>query len=152
MVMHRILAAVDFSDSTLPVLQASAELARVENADLSVLYAMPNPTPITGIPWSGGAYSASAIDEDRVEYKTSLGRLHTMVEANGVANADCLCERGPAVERIREAAQRIHADLIVLGSHNHGRLFHTMFGSVREALLASAPCPVMVIPPHTSPS
>lgn len=144
--MHRILAAVDLSDSTPSVLLASAELARMESAGLSILYVMPVATPINAVAWSGGVYLVSPMGDDQADYEMSLGLLHQIVEANGLANADCLCERGSAVERIREVAERTHADLIVLGSHGHGRLFHTMFGSVREALLSAAPCPVMVVP------
>jgi nucleotide-binding universal stress UspA family protein len=144
--MQRILAAVDLSDSTQPVLHASAELARAEKASLSVLYAMPVATPINAVAWSGGTYLASPMGEDEADYDLSLGFLHQVVETTGLTDADCLCERGAAVETIRETAARIHADLIVIGSHGHGRFFHTMFGSVRESLLADPPCPILVVP------
>jgi nucleotide-binding universal stress UspA family protein len=150
--MHRILAAVDLSDSTPPVLMASAELARTEKASLSVLYTMPVASPINAVAWSGGTFLVSPMGDDQADYELSLGLLHQIVESNGLASAECLCERGSVVERIRETAERIHADLIILGSHGHGRIFHTMFGSVRESLLAASPCPVMVIQGHGKPS
>jgi nucleotide-binding universal stress UspA family protein len=41
------------------------------------------------------------------------------------------------------------ADLLVLGSHGHGRLFHAVLGSVAEQCIRAAVCPVVVIPvPH----
>jgi nucleotide-binding universal stress UspA family protein len=41
------------------------------------------------------------------------------------------------------------ADLLVLGSHGHGRLFHAVVGSVAEQCIRAAVCPVVVIPvPH----
>jgi nucleotide-binding universal stress UspA family protein len=144
--MHRILAAVDLSDSTPMVLATASELARLESASLSVLYVMPVATPINAVAWSGGVYLVSPMGDDQADYDMSFGLLRQIVEANGLEKIDCLCERGSTVERIRDVAERIHADLIVLGSHGHGRFFHTMFGSVREALLAEAPCPVMVVP------
>ncbi len=150
--MHRILAAVDFSDSTPQVLAASAEMARTERADLAILHTMPPSAPMAGMAWSGGAYSPAIMEVDRYELRSSLGKLHAMAEASGVPDVDCMCRRGSAAEQIRETAERIHADLIVLGSHHHGRLFHTMFGSVRDALLSSAPCPVLVLPPASKPS
>jgi nucleotide-binding universal stress UspA family protein len=150
--MHRILAAVDFSDSTPQVLAASADMARAERADLAILHTMPLSVPMAGMAWSGGAYSPTMMEIDRVELQSSLGKLHEMADASGVPDADCMCQRGSAADQIRETAERIHADLIVLGSHRHGRLFHTMFGSVRDDLLSSAPCPVLVLPPKTKPS
>jgi nucleotide-binding universal stress UspA family protein len=41
------------------------------------------------------------------------------------------------------------ADLLVLGSHGHGRLYHVALGSVSEACIHEATCPVVVVPvPH----
>jgi nucleotide-binding universal stress UspA family protein len=38
------------------------------------------------------------------------------------------------------------ADLLVLGSHGHSRVRHTVLGSVSEACVRMATCPVVVIP------
>ena len=38
------------------------------------------------------------------------------------------------------------ADLLVLGSHGHSRLRHTVLGSVSEECIRNAACPVVVIP------
>jgi nucleotide-binding universal stress UspA family protein len=38
------------------------------------------------------------------------------------------------------------ADLLVLGSHGHGRMRHTVLGSVSEECVRKATCPVVVIP------
>jgi nucleotide-binding universal stress UspA family protein len=43
------------------------------------------------------------------------------------------------------------ADLLVLGSHGHSRLFHAVLGSVAEACIRQATCPVVVVPvPHAA--
>lgn len=51
------------------------------------------------------------------------------------------------------------ADLMVLGSHGHSRLYTAVLGSVAEACVRSATCPVVIIPvaqaasrPHTGAS
>jgi nucleotide-binding universal stress UspA family protein len=38
------------------------------------------------------------------------------------------------------------ADLLVLGSHGHSRVRHTVLGSVSEDCIRKAACPVVVIP------
>lgn len=38
------------------------------------------------------------------------------------------------------------ADLLVLGSHGHSRVWHTVLGSVAEECIHKAACPVVVIP------
>lgn len=51
---------------------------------------------------------------------------------------------GPAAEVLTRAAA--DADLLVLGSHGHSRLFHAVLGSTAEACIRAALCPVVVIP------
>lgn len=51
---------------------------------------------------------------------------------------------GSAAHVLANAART--ADLLVLGSHGHGRLRHTVLGSVSDEVIRLAPCPVVVIP------
>ena len=51
---------------------------------------------------------------------------------------------GVAADVLAEAAR--DADLLVLGSHGHGRMYHTVLGSVSEQCIRRASCPVVVIP------
>ncbi len=44
------------------------------------------------------------------------------------------------------AAATRNADLLVLGSHGHSRVWHTVLGSVAEECIRLAACPVVVIP------
>ncbi len=44
------------------------------------------------------------------------------------------------------AAAGSAADLLVLGSHGHSRVRHTVLGSVSEDTIRKASCPVVVIP------
>jgi len=44
------------------------------------------------------------------------------------------------------AAAARSADLLVLGSHGHSRVWHTVLGSVAEECVRSATCPVVVVP------
>ncbi|SCE95545.1 universal stress protein [Micromonospora mirobrigensis] len=51
---------------------------------------------------------------------------------------------GPPAEVLASAARG--ADLLVLGSHGHSRLRHTVLGSVSEECVRRATCPVVVVP------
>ena len=51
----------------------------------------------------------------------------------------------PAVE-ILAAAQRDSTDLIVMGTPGAGRLGRALVGSVADAVLRRAPCPVLALP------
>jgi nucleotide-binding universal stress UspA family protein len=44
------------------------------------------------------------------------------------------------------------ADILVLGSHGHSRVWHTVLGSVSEECVRKAACPVVVVPvPQAAP-
>jgi nucleotide-binding universal stress UspA family protein len=53
-------------------------------------------------------------------------------------------EGRPADVLVRAASD---ADLLVLGSHGHDRVYRTVLGSVAQEVVESARCPVVVIPP-----
>lgn len=73
----------------------------------------------------------------------------TPAERGGVAIAEQVIEGRPA-DVLTAAASR--ADLLVLGSHGHSRVWHTVLGSVSEECVRKAGCPVVVVPvPRTAP-
>jgi nucleotide-binding universal stress UspA family protein len=54
---------------------------------------------------------------------------------------------GPPARRLAELAERIDADLIVVGSRGHAPLTGVMLGSVTQQLLHEANRPVLAVPP-----
>jgi len=56
-------------------------------------------------------------------------------------------EMGDPVEELRERASRDHVRLLVVGSRGRGPVRRALLGSVSAELAASAPRPVLVIPP-----
>jgi len=53
---------------------------------------------------------------------------------------------GHTVPEILKAAERINADVIVMGTHGKGAISHTFLGSVAEKVLHKSKRPVFVIP------
>lgn len=73
------------------------------------------------------------------------GEIKQLIARNGshLPVAAELVEGRPA--DVLSAAGRT-ADLLVLGSHGHSRVRHTVLGSVSEECIRKATCPVVVIP------
>jgi nucleotide-binding universal stress UspA family protein len=61
-------------------------------------------------------------------------------------DADALLVRGYTVDKILNEARRLKADLIVMGSHGHGRLYDALVGSICQGVLRKATVPVLVVP------
>jgi nucleotide-binding universal stress UspA family protein len=60
-------------------------------------------------------------------------------------------EVGDPVVELREQAVREHARMLAVGSRGRGPVRRALLGSVSAALAASAPCPVLVVPPTAEP-
>jgi nucleotide-binding universal stress UspA family protein len=60
-------------------------------------------------------------------------------------------EVGDPVDELREQAVRVHARMLAVGSRGRGLVRRSLLGSVSAALAASAPCPVLVVPPTAQP-
>jgi universal stress protein E len=66
------------------------------------------------------------------------------VATEGIAATPHLSE-GPAAPAIVGLAERLGADLIVMGTRGHTGLRHVLLGSVAERTLRHAPCSVMTV-------
>jgi nucleotide-binding universal stress UspA family protein len=64
--------------------------------------------------------------------------------------ATALLIQGSIVETIIREADRLDADLVVVGSHGHGAVFDLLVGSISEGLVRRSSRPVLVVPPASS--
>ena len=53
---------------------------------------------------------------------------------------------GSVMETLLNQIEEIHPDVIIMGSHGHGALYHLIVGSVASGILKHAGCPVLLIP------
>jgi nucleotide-binding universal stress UspA family protein len=142
--IKHILCPVDLSEPSRHAFQHALALARWYSADvtlLEVLWDALPPVPFDpAFPrWRG------SVDDARAE----LRKFGESVETAGVQVTEKLFE-GPVVTRILDEAERLPADLIVIGTHGASGFEHLMLGSVTEKLLRKARCPVWTVPPSAS--
>jgi nucleotide-binding universal stress UspA family protein len=83
--------------------------------------------------------------ENRRRAKEVLEQEAKRIEESGVTVKETHLLSGRADEEIVELAEEIGAGLIVMGSRGHGRLRRTLLGSVSDAVVRHAHCPVTVV-------
>lgn len=143
--MKVILAPVDFSETEERVVREAAVIAKQFDAELRLLHVAAPQADFVGCE-IGPQPSSDAQPDTLREEHSALGRWRDGLIAEGVRCRAFLLA-GRAVELILEQATEHSADMIVLGSHGRTAMYKTLVGSVAEAILRDAACPVLVIPP-----
>jgi nucleotide-binding universal stress UspA family protein len=134
-----IAVATDLSDSASAALRYARAMALVYQAELLIVHVI-DPVayafPI-GAPSFVTSDSAAAAELNKIEQETrALGiPVHSVIES------------GIVCDRIREALQEHHADLLVLGTKARTGAGRVALGTVARQLLAKAHCPIMTISP-----
>ncbi|MFO7898642.1 MAG: universal stress protein [Planctomycetota bacterium] len=141
---RHILAPVDFSGVTAAVVREAAGLAGVLDARLWLIHVAPPDPDFVGYEVGPQPVRDTIADELRHE-KRVLERYQAVLRRQGL-DVTALLVPGPTAPKILGEADRLDADLIVLGSHGHGALYHMIVGSVCEGVLRRARCPVVVVP------
>jgi len=142
-----VLAATDLSDPSLPAIRAAAAAARHRGAHLVVL---------SVVDWSGAAWMAAAgapfgiaptiasTDLQRESHRLLLETLTSALKRIGAIGETRVIEGSPA-SSIVECANELNAELVVVGTHGRTGLARLALGSVAEAVIRTATCPVLAV-------
>lgn len=125
--LRRILSPIDLSEASREPFQVAADLAARAGAELVALHILESPAEKNG---------GQAADE-LCDWVPPEARVRCSVR-------EVLREGMPA-ERIVAEAKTVRAGLIVLGARPRSYLGGLMFGSTTEAVIRTAPCPVLSI-------
>jgi len=138
--LERILVPVDFSDCSLDALEYAAVVAQQAKASLLLLHVL---EPVSyGLDFTlGHSRTREQVREAWTkrleELASSLTVTHVPVESQ--------LRGGLPADSILDSAQTLPCDLIVMGTHGRRGISHTISGSVAEAVLRKARCPVIAV-------
>jgi nucleotide-binding universal stress UspA family protein len=142
--MSTILVGLDFSPAHEHVLATAVALARAMGADLALLRIAPEDPEFIGYepgPPTVRDGVAQALREQRLKLEADEARLR----AEGL-RVTARTIQGPIAAKLLQEAERLSADWIVVGSHGRGGVRRLLLGSVSEAVIRGAPCPVVIVP------
>jgi nucleotide-binding universal stress UspA family protein len=135
---QRILVPADFSERSQSALVLATSLARDCGATLMIVYVQEPPVQLSaegGMPFVDVPVATEALKEE----------LERIVPTDPQVPCEHhLLIGAPATEIVRFARQE-NADLIVMNTHGRKGLSHLLMGSVAEAVVRHAPCPVLTM-------
>jgi nucleotide-binding universal stress UspA family protein len=147
MQLKRILVPVDFSRHSLDALEYAVALGKSFNPEIVLLFAL-EPAQFAGIGHAyGGALPVNVemlMAEQRRLAKADLAKLEkSLVKRNVRVRA--LVAEGTPYRAIVDTADRLGADLVVMGTHGRSGLPRFFMGSVAEMVVRHAQCPVLTV-------
>lgn len=137
--MITILALIDFSDVSPKILDQAEAHARAFGGEVILLHVVP-PEPLVV------DFEPPAVPPDVFKLRQQqLIAMRDTLTAHGIqASAHLL--GGLLLETVLDQVASLDPDVIVMGSHGHGALYHLIVGSVTEGVIKHANRPVLVIP------
>ncbi|KAJ8548292.1 hypothetical protein K7X08_030761 [Anisodus acutangulus] len=146
----KVMVAIDESDCSFYALEWA-----LENLDQSLLNA--EVVLFTAQPISdyGYIYASSfgvtspelmtSVQENQRKIANALLKKAKDVCTQHAIIAETITQVGDPKQTICEASEKLHVNLIVLGSNNKGALQRTFLGSVSNYCVHNAKCPVLVV-------
>lgn len=151
--IQTIIVPHDFSEHADIALGIAAELAVELDTDLHLLHVLqPRVYAYGSELYAGGPLQYALTDQGDLR-RSSEFQLRALSEAIPRLRRPVHChvvEGSRIAEAIDLEAVHLGADLIVMGTHGRTGLAHLLLGSVAEATLRRAPCPVLTVPIRTS--
>ena len=140
-----IMLAVDNSPSSKSATQEAVRMAAVSKATVHAVYVVDKAALFN----YGGYYDPQALlDALRSEGRAALGQVHEALGAAGLQGEEETIETESMADDVaaclQRHAERIGADLVVMGTHGRRGVPRLVLGSVSERFLRFSTCPVML--------
>jgi universal stress protein A len=135
MEIKRILCPIDFSVFNEDANSYASLFAKATGAEIIYLHAID-----TGMPYVG--FCNLDVGDDKSEEASSLKEIHPTEE--NIVCSHILC-RGEPADAILDYAKNENIDLIVMGTHGRTGMRRVLMGSVADAVVRHASCPVLAL-------
>lgn len=148
---RKILVAVDESEESTYALSWCIEniIAGNSNDVLILLYSIPPRAVYSSLDGTGYLFSSDIlVTMERYSNEVAQCVMEKAKRAckdlNGV-KVETIVEHGDARDVICQAAEKLHVDMLVMGSHGYGVFKRTFLGSVSNHCAQNVKCPVLIV-------
>jgi nucleotide-binding universal stress UspA family protein len=143
-----ILAPIDLSDHSLPVLRFAVELAADLHADLVILNVI-NQRDIDAIEMvekhHGGPLVKDYVKAAMSERLELISRLVAQSSGGVFSGARRLIRTGVPFREILKTVDEEQAGMVVMGTQGRGSIAGTLFGSTAEKVFRRCPVPLVSV-------
>jgi nucleotide-binding universal stress UspA family protein len=138
----RIVVGVDGSPSSKAALAWAVRQAKLTGASVDAVIAWHYPAMVGGVPFApiGPMYSADYATFAATVLNDTVGET---VDPDGPVKVSSAVREGNAAQVLLDASHG--ADLLVVGSRGHGGFAEALLGSVSQACVHHAQCPVVIV-------
>ncbi|SMG35163.1 Nucleotide-binding universal stress protein, UspA family [Marivirga sericea] len=142
--MKNILVSLDFNEQEKLLLDKAYELGAAFKAKIWIVHiAAPEPD-FLGYGVGPQYIRAMRASELRDEHKL-LQKYTEKLLSKGV-EAEALLVQGATVEMVIKEAQKLKADLIIAGHHDHNFLYKAFMESVSAGIIKNSKIPLLLVP------
>ncbi|MBE0662410.1 MAG: universal stress protein [Bacteroidales bacterium] len=152
--LDKVLIAIDYDPTAQKVAEVGYAMAKsMNNARVFLLHVIGDPvfysstaySPIMGFTGYSDIGQLQLNIDEALEDAT-LQYLNKIKQHLGSEDIETIIEVGDFAESILKAANDLHADIIVMGSHSQKWLEKILVGSVTEKVLQLTEVPLLVVP------
>lgn len=135
-----ILVPTDFGEPADEALDYAISLAVKVGARIVLLNVLK--LPVLGVMEMGAVVTEGAIDSLFTANQTELDRIASRRSEVAI---ETMLRTGEPHDVILQVAKELPADLIVMGTHGRHGIRRLLLGSVAEAVIRAASCPVLTL-------
>ena len=141
-----ILAAFDGSECSVAALRKAAGLAKLADAELTVLTLYRHHSVLEGSMFVTDVEHPDNVDEIMRDHAKEVAESGASIARDaGCENIRAFVKGGPVARTIVSFSQEHESDLIVMGSRGLGSIEGYLLGSVSHKVTSLSKCPVLVV-------
>jgi nucleotide-binding universal stress UspA family protein len=142
--MRRILFASDFSRASRKAFATAVKTAKSSHAALTIVHVVVPYMPMAADQYVGPETWQEINEQSRRWARRHLDALAAKARTAGVRAKVVLAE-GPPAKEVTRFAKKLHADLLVIGTHGRTGFAKLLLGSIASHIVATSTCPVMTV-------
>jgi nucleotide-binding universal stress UspA family protein len=146
--MKSIVVALDFPITSRKVLNMAKKFALEFKAKLHIMHSESIDSYFNHIVTEDNLQpSADLLNKYKTDYEKKMQSLYDELSSEKI-DCNCILMEGPTVDNILKFSAEVEAEMIILGSHEHGNFYHLIMGSTHNLLIKKSTIPILIIPSH----